>query len=124
MFIMKNDKLKKYEKSSVCVVKKGTLSTLNSDVYNLLKRSVITEKTTFVSEMGKIVFDVPVKATKKEIAEAVSAIYGIGVVSVNTLIRKGKVKRFKGVSGVRSDIKRAYVTLEKGANIDVFAGIK
>jgi len=121
---MKNDKLKKYEKSSVCVVKKGTLSALDSDVYNLLKRSVITEKTTFVSEMGKIVFDVPVKATKKEIAEAVSAIYGIGVVSVNTLIRKGKVKRFKGVSGVRSDIKRAYVTLEKGANIDVFAGIK
>ena len=124
MFVMKNDKLKKYEKSSVCVAKKSALSALNSDVYNLLKRSVITEKTTFVSEMGKVVFDVPVKTTKKEIAEAVSAIYGIGVVSVNTLIRKGKVKRFKGVSGVRSDIKRAYVTLEKGANIDVFAGIK
>ena len=121
---MENNKVKKYKKSANAVVKVDGVSAINSGVYNLLKRPVITEKTTFVSEMSKVVFDVPVKTTKREIAEAVSSIYNVGVVSVNTLIRKGKSKRFKGREGFRSNVKKAYVTLEKGVNIDLFTDIK
>ena len=119
---MENNK-RKYRSINKVLVKDG-VSVSNSRLYNLLKRPVITEKTTIVSELGKLVFDVDVKANKKDIAEAVASIYGIGVISVNTLVRKGKVKKFKGRSGVRSDVKRAYVTLEKGSSIDVFTGIK
>ncbi len=104
------------------VVKANTAAT--EKTYGILKKPLITEKTTYVSEMGKLVFDVDMKATKKDIINAVSAIYGVEVVSVNTLIRKGKTKKFKGRDGVRSDVKKAYITLAKGTNIDIFANIK
>ena len=97
---------------------------LTEKAYSVLKRPLITEKTTNVAENSKVVFEVEMKATKKDIMNAITAIYGVQVVSVNTLIKKGKIKSFRGVKGCRSDIKKAYITLEKDANIDIFAGIK
>ena len=122
---MADNKIKKYKASlNQCVSVGGSVLPDKSYLYNLLKKSVITEKTAFVSEIGKLFFDVDIDVSKKDIAEAVSSIYGVDVISVNTLIRKGKLKKFKGREGCRSDIKRAYVTLKKDTNIDVFAGIK
>ncbi|MDR2934070.1 MAG: 50S ribosomal protein L23 [Rickettsiales bacterium] len=113
----------KTEKKFIKSTKKvNTVAT--EKTYSVLKRPIITEKTTFVAEMGKLVFDVDMKATKIDIINAFSAIYGVEVVSVNTLIRKGKTKKFKGRDGVRSDVKKAYITLKAGTNIDVFANIK
>ena len=87
--------------------------------YDTILRPVITEKATLLSEHGKVVFQVPLTATKKEIAEAVEALFNVEVTKVNTLRTKGKTKRFRGVPGKRSDVKKAVVTLKEGQAIDV-----
>ena len=79
--------------------------------YDVIVSPVITEKSTFVSEFNQVVFKVSPKATKPEIKAAVEALFGVKVTSVNTTIRKGKVKRFKGIVGRQSDVKKAIVTL-------------
>ncbi len=91
--------------------------------YNTLTAPVITEKSTVASENNQVVFRVPLEATKPEIAEAVETLFRVKVKSVNTLRSKGKVKQFKGRPYVRSDVKKAIVTLEEGHNIDVGTGV-
>ena len=91
--------------------------------YDTILRPVITEKSTLLSEHGKVVFQVPLTATKKEIAEAVEALFKVEVKKVNTLVRKGKTKRFRGVKGKQSDIKKAVVTLKEGHSIDIASGL-
>ncbi len=91
--------------------------------YDLIKKPIITEKATMVSENGAVVFQVAMDATKPMIKEAVEAVFGVKVKAVNTTIAKGKVKRFKGRPGERSDKKKAYVTLEEGDTIDVSTGL-
>ena len=91
--------------------------------YDLIKKQVITEKATMASEAGAVVFQVAMAATKPQIKEAVEAIFGVKVKAVNTTITKGKVKKFRGRNGERSDKKKAYVTLEEGNTIDVSTGL-
>ena len=91
--------------------------------YDIIRNPVITEKSTFASEYNKIVFDVARWATKPEIKRAVETLFSVKVKSVNTLVRKGKIKRFRGVAGRQSDVKKAIVTLEEGHAIDVTTGL-
>jgi large subunit ribosomal protein L23 len=91
--------------------------------YDVIQKPVITEKATMASEHGAVVFRVARDATKPQIKEAVEAVFGVKVKAVNTTITKGKAKRFRGRPGERSDVKKAYVTLEEGNTIDVSSGL-
>ncbi len=91
--------------------------------YDIIVRPVITEKATMASEAGAVVFRVAKSATKPQIKEAVEAVFGVKVKAVNTTITKGKAKKFRGRPGERSDVKKAYVTLEEGNTIDVSSGL-
>ncbi|WP_075216585.1 50S ribosomal protein L23 [Mongoliimonas terrestris] len=91
--------------------------------YDIIRSPVITEKATIQAENNKVVFNVAKTATKPEIKAAVEQLFSVKVKSVNTLIRKGKVKRFRGVLGTQSDVKKAIVTLEEGHSIDVTTGL-
>jgi large subunit ribosomal protein L23 len=75
------------------------------------------------SEQNQVVFNVAKKATKPEIKAAVEALFGVKVTGVNTLVRKGKVKRFRGTIGRQNDVKKAIVTLADGDAIDVATGL-
>ena len=91
--------------------------------YDVIVAPVVTEKATMASEHNKVVFKVASKATKPQIKEAVEKLFDVKVKSVNTLVRKGKVKAFRGTFGSQSDVKRAVVTLEEGHRIDVTTGL-
>jgi large subunit ribosomal protein L23 len=91
--------------------------------YDVIRKPVITEKATMASEANAVVFQVAMDATKPMIKEAVEAVFGVKVKAVNTTITKGKTKKFRGRPGVRSDRKKAYVTLEAGNTIDVTTGL-
>jgi large subunit ribosomal protein L23 len=91
--------------------------------YDVIRSPVITEKSTAVSEHNKVMFNVARSATKSDIKAAVEALFKVKVTAVNTLVRKGKVKRFRGVKGRQNDIKRAIVTLAEGQSIDVTTGL-
>ena len=91
--------------------------------YDVITSPVITEKSTMVSEQNQIVFNVAKTATKPEIKAAVEALFGVKVKAVNTLVRKGKVKRFRGTAGRQSDVKKAVVTLVDGEAVDVTTGL-
>jgi large subunit ribosomal protein L23 len=91
--------------------------------YDIIKKPIITEKATMASEANAVVFQVKMEATKPQIKEAVEAVFGVKVKAVNTTITKGKTKKFKGRPGVRSDKKKAYVTLVEGNTIDVSTGL-
>ncbi len=96
-----------------------------SDVrhYDVIVSPVITEKSTMASESNQVVFNVARNATKPEIKKAVEALFGVKVKAVNTLLRKGKVKRFRGIIGKQNDVKKAVVTLDEGQSIDVTTGL-
>ncbi|WP_084863660.1 50S ribosomal protein L23 [Salibaculum halophilum] len=91
--------------------------------YDVIRKPVITEKSTMASEAGAVVFEVAIGANKPQIKEAVESLFGVKVKAVNTTITKGKAKRFRGQPGRRNDVKKAYVTLEEGNTIDVTTGL-
>lgn len=91
--------------------------------YDVIIAPMITEKATTVSEHNQVVFRVALSATKPMIKEAVEKLFDVKVKRVNTLVRKGKLKVFKGTRAHRSDIKKAIVTLEEGQSIDVTTGL-
>jgi len=91
--------------------------------YDVIVSPVITEKATAASEHNKVVFKVALSATKPQIKEAVEKLFDVKVESVNTLVRKGKTKFFKGRKGVQSDVKKAVVTLAEGHSIDITTGL-
>ena len=91
--------------------------------YDVIVSPVITEKATLAAENDAVVFNVSKQATKIEIKEAIEALFSVKVKSVNTLVRKGKLKRFRGRLGRQSDVKKAYVRLEDGQSIDVTTGL-
>ena len=91
--------------------------------YNTIISPAITEKGTMVSAQNQIVFNVALTATKVEIKEAVEGLFGVKVKAVNTLVRKGKLRRFRGQKALLSDVKKAYVTLEEGQRLDVTTGL-
>jgi large subunit ribosomal protein L23 len=92
-------------------------------MYDLIVGPVITEKSTRASEHSQVTFRVRTDATKPEIKAAIEGLFNVKVKAVNTLIQKGKVKRFRGRPGRRSDVKKAIVTLQEGQSIDVTTGI-
>ncbi|GLK85482.1 MULTISPECIES: 50S ribosomal protein L23 [Ancylobacter] len=91
--------------------------------YDVIVSPVITEKATAASEHNKVVFKVALTATKPQIKEAVEKLFDVKVESVNTLVRKGKTKFFKGRKGVQNDVKKAVVTLAEGHTIDITTGL-
>ena len=91
--------------------------------YDIIKSPAITEKATLVSESSTVVFNVARDATKPAIKKAVEGLFGVKVKAVNTLVRKGKKRRFKGQVAMLSDVKKAYVTLEEGQRLDVTTGL-
>ena len=97
--------------------------TVKPEHYDVIKKPIITEKATLASESNAFVFLVAMDATKPMIKEAVESVFGVKVKAVNTTITKGKTKKFRGRPGVRSDKKKAYVTLEAGNTIDVTTGL-
>jgi large subunit ribosomal protein L23 len=92
-------------------------------MYNIIRAPLITEKMTLLSEKNQVGFKVAIDASKPEIAAAIEALFKVKVTSVNTLIQKGKTKRFKGRPGVRSDVKKAIETLLPGQSIDFTSGL-
>ena len=91
--------------------------------YDVIRKPIITEKTTIASENGAVVFEVAIDSNKPTIKEAVESLFDVKVKAVNTTITKGKAKRFRGMLGKRKDVKKAYVTLEEGNTIDVSTGL-
>ena len=91
--------------------------------YDVIRKPIITEKTTMASENGAVVFEVAIDSNKPSIKEAVESLFDVKVKAVNTTITKGKSKRFRGMLGKRRDVKKAYVTLEEGNIIDVTTGL-
>ena len=91
--------------------------------YQIILNPLVTEKSTQQSEFNKMVFSVPVNATKLEVKLSIEKIFSVKVKAVNTILLKGKVKRFKGVLGRRSNTKKAIVTLAPGNTIDLSAGV-
>lgn len=105
----------KYLASKVTVSKERT--------FELLRSPVITEKATLLSEHNQVTFRVPMDANKVEVRKAVEIVFGVKVTAVNTIVTKGKTKRFRGRAGRRADVKKAIVTLAEGESIDVTTGV-
>ena len=103
--------------------KKIDLKISQNKAYQIILNPLVTEKATQQSEFNKMVFSVPVNATKLEVKSSVEKIFSVKVTSVNTILLKGKVKRFKGVLGRRSNTKKAIVTLAPGNTIDLSVGV-
>ena len=99
------------------------MSTSDPRHYDVILSPVITEKATLASDKNHVMFKVARTATKPQIKEAVEKLFDVKVKTVNTLVRKGKVKAFKGTVGTQSPVKRAIVTLEEGHTIDVTTGL-
>lgn len=91
--------------------------------YDVILAPVITEKATVLSEQNKVVFRVAPDSSKDEIAAAVEELFKVNVLKVNTILTQGKTKRFRGILGKRSDIKKAIVTLAEGQSIDITTGL-
>ena len=91
--------------------------------YDVIRKPIITEKATMASENGAVVFEVATSASKPQIKEAVETLFGVKVKAVNTVVTKGKVKKFRGQTGQRNTVKKAYVTLAEGNTIDVSTGL-
>ena len=92
-------------------------------MYQTLLSPIVTEKATGLNEKGQYAFRVALDASKPEIKQAVEGLFGVSVVAVNTLVMKGKTKRFKGRPGQRSDWKKAMVRLAEGQSIDLTTGL-
>ncbi len=99
------------------------MSTVKPEHYDILRRPIVTEKSTLASEHNAVVFEVSIDANKPQIKEAVEALFKVEVAKVNTLVTKGKRKMFRGRPGQRSDVKKAIVTLREGHAIDVTTGL-
>ena len=90
--------------------------------YQVILNPLVTEKATQLSEFNKIVFSVPLSANKIDIKSSIEKIYSVKVLSINTIVLKGKTKRFKGILGRRNSTKKAIVTLAPGNTIDLSVG--
>ena len=97
--------------------------TIDLKHYDVVVKPIITEKSTLVGEHNQLVFEVARTASKPEIKAAIEALFNVKVTAVNTLIQKGKTKRWRGSPYQRTDLKKAIVTLAEGQSIDVTAGV-
>ena len=104
--------------------KKQAAAAVDISHYDVIVAPHITEKSTLLSEHNAVVFKVAPKATKPEIKAAVEALFGVTVIGVNTIVTKGKTKRWKGKPYQRSDMKKAIVRLAEGQSIDITEGVR
>jgi large subunit ribosomal protein L23 len=102
---------------------KGSQKLSREAMYEIIRSPVITEKATMLGEKNQLVFRVAIDASKPEIKAAVEGLFGVTVTGVNTVVTKGKTKRFRGRPGQRSDVKKAYVRLAAGQSIDLTTGL-
>jgi len=107
--------------TNILALRKRAERTSRERMFDIVRSPVITEKATAASERNQVVFRVAIDATKPEIKAAVEGLFKVRVTGVNTLVQKGKTKRFRGRPGVRSDVKKAYVQLAEGDAIDLSA---
>jgi large subunit ribosomal protein L23 len=91
--------------------------------FDVIRGPAITEKGTLISEKNQVLFNVAATATKPQIKAAVEGLFGVKVKAVNTLVRKGKRKSFKGKAARLGDVKKAFVTLAEGQTLDVTTGL-
>jgi len=91
--------------------------------YDVIRSPIITEKSTLVAEDNKIIFEVAIDADKPSIKQAIEGLFKVDVVGVNTIVMKGKTKRFRGRPGRRKDVKKAIVTLKEGQSVDITTGL-
>ena len=105
------------------MAKKPSRGAIDTRHYDVIVAPHITEKSTMMSEQNAVVFKVARDATKPEIKAAVEALFNVSVTGVNTIVQKGKTKKWKGTDYTRSDMKKAIVTLQDGQSIDVTTGI-
>ncbi|MEG8219658.1 50S ribosomal protein L23 [Sphingomonas sp. HH69] len=103
---------------------KKQAATVDNRHYDVVVAPHITEKSTLLSEFNAVVFKVAGDASKPEIKAAVEAIWSVDVKSVNTLVTKGKTKKWKGKPYTRSDVKKAIVRLAEGQSIDITEGVR
>ncbi len=103
--------------------KKNTKEQKNIGLLDIIKYPIVTEKSTNLSAHNQVTFAVLKTASKPEIKAAIESVFGVSVKAVNTLIRKGKTKRFKGRVGVQEDVKKAIITLNDGQQLDLGSGI-
>lgn len=96
---------------------------VNFNLYDVIRHPLVTEKTTRLSEVNQVAFVVSRDSTKPQIKQAIELVYDVKVEAVNTVVQKGKTKRFRGHEGQRSDVKKAFVTLAKGQTIDMASGV-
>ncbi|MBT6403032.1 MAG: 50S ribosomal protein L23 [Rhodospirillaceae bacterium] len=102
---------------------RGRIKVSSERMYELVRSPIITEKATLVSEHNQVMFRVPVDATKPEIRAAVEGLFNVKVKAVNTILQKGKTKRWRGQPGRRNDVKKAVVSLADGDSIDITTGV-
>ena len=105
--------------TNIANVRRKAANLSRESMYEIVRSPVITEKATLLTERNQVVFRVALDASKPEIKQAVETLFGVKVTGVNTLVQKGKTKRFKGRPGTRSDVKKAYVQLAEGQSIDL-----
>ena len=105
------------------MAKKPTPGVVDNRHYDVVLAPHITEKSTLLSEQNAVVFKVANDATKPQIKAAIEALFSVTVTAVNTIVQKGKTKKWKGAPYRRSDFKKAIVTLAEGQSIDVTTGI-
>ena len=105
------------------MAKKPEAKAVDNRHYDIVLAPHITEKSTMVSEFNAVVFKVAGTSSKPEIKAAVEALFGVKVLNVNTMVTKGKTKKWKGTPYKRSDVKKAIVTLAEGQSIDITSGI-
>ena len=99
------------------------MTTTDPRHYDIIRSPIVTEKATLAGERNQVIFRVAPHATKPQIKEAVEKLFDVKVKRVNTLVRKGKLRNFKGKRALLSDVKNAVVTLEEGHRIDVTTGL-
>ena len=104
--------------------KKTAKTDIDPTLYDVIERPVITEKATIAADQNKVVFAIRPNESKTRVKQAVEALFGVDVVKVNTIKLPGKVKKFRGKTGQRSDRRKAIVTLKEGQSIDLAAGVK
>lgn len=104
-------------------MRKATVKVSQERMMEIIRRPLVTEKTTVLGQFNQYAFEVAANSTKPEIAEAVHKLFKVDVVSVNVMNAKGKKKVFRGRHGTRSDVRKALVTLKQGHTIDVSVGV-
>lgn len=107
----------------VLAARKRAATMSKEAMFQVVRSPIITEKATQLSDRNQVAFRVAIDATKSEIKAAVEGLFNVKVLGVNTLVQKGKTKRFRGRPGVRSDVKKAYVQLAEGQSIDMSTGL-